>query len=122
MRINQHDTGFQAVIIKPTPQLWSQKVLNSVLESKHIRKIIKNNEKQGKDTFLKYNENLNFSSFTLESETDNIRLYAGDSIKRLDHENMLIKKIKEMDNPHHKTELEINLENLKKIASNIIYN
>lgn len=121
MRINQHNTTFTAVTIKPNPVLWSKKVLNSVLESQKITDMIKENEKNGLDSVLQFNETLNFSSFSLQSKGKNLSLWAGDTARITDHENDLVKAIQKLDNKSEETRLERNLEKLKTIASGVIY-
>ncbi|MCD8377693.1 MAG: hypothetical protein LUB59_02770 [Candidatus Gastranaerophilales bacterium] len=46
--------SFKAVKMSPEPAKWNQQVLSAVLNSKHIRNIIENGEKNGEDTFLHF--------------------------------------------------------------------
>lgn len=55
---NTHNTNnrpnFNAIIMSPKPEAWDQRVLRSVLNSKTITSIIKENEKIGENTELRF--------------------------------------------------------------------
>lgn len=50
----QHGVGFNAIRMSPHPEKWDQRVLRAVLNSETIESIIKENEKIGKDTEVRY--------------------------------------------------------------------
>lgn len=52
--INRTNTNFKAIIMSPKPEAWDQRVLRSVLNSKTILGIIKENEKIGENTELRF--------------------------------------------------------------------
>ncbi len=47
-------TNFNAIIMSPKPEAWDQRVLRSVLNSKTIASIIKENEKIGENTEVRF--------------------------------------------------------------------
>ena len=49
-----HNLNFNSIYLKPHSKLWNNRVLNSVIKSKTINNIIKDNEAHGLDTFIEY--------------------------------------------------------------------
>ena len=61
MDINNNNYGknsFNAVRLCPHPAKWEQQVLGAVLNSKTIRQIVKDDAKNGKDTFITFSKNM----------------------------------------------------------------
>ena len=53
---NVSTTNFKAVKMSPAPDQWNQRVLNAVLKSEFVNNIVKEDAKNGRDTFLSYAE------------------------------------------------------------------
>ena len=58
IRNSSLNTNFKAVRLSPAPDQWNQRVLNSVLRSNFIRDIVKEDAKNGKDTFITFTKNI----------------------------------------------------------------
>lgn len=55
---NYNKNTFKAVRMSPHAEKWDQQVLGAVLNSSVIRKIVKEDAKNGKDTFITFTKNI----------------------------------------------------------------
>ena len=55
---NYNRNTFKAVHISPHAEKWDQQVLGAVLNSSVIRKVVKEDAKNGKDTFITFTKNI----------------------------------------------------------------
>lgn len=56
IRTHSPNNSFKAVRLSPAPDKWNQQVLNSVLKSKFVKDIIKEDVKNERDTFISFAE------------------------------------------------------------------
>lgn len=49
-----NNLNFNSIYLKPHSKLWNNRILNSVVKSKTISNIIRDNEANGVDTFIEY--------------------------------------------------------------------
>lgn len=116
---NRNNVSFQA--LKLQPKQWPENVLNSVLESKTIQNIIRNDAKNGKDTtmVLSYDQKPFRSYVIAELNINNsLKLSGSASTYGADVSEALANTIRKLD---YKGNLAENLEKIKKIAGEIIY-
>ncbi len=116
---NRNNVSFQA--LKLQPKQWPENVLNSVLESKTIQNIIRNDAKNGKDTtmVLSYDQKPFRSYVIAELNINNsLKLSGSATTYGADVSEALANTIRKLD---YKGNLAENLEKIKKIAGAIIY-
>ncbi|HIS37672.1 TPA: hypothetical protein IAC10_13790 [Candidatus Scatousia excrementigallinarum] len=116
---NRNNVSFQA--LKLQPKQWPENVLNSVLESKTIQNIIRNDAKNGKDTTMVLNyDQKPFRSYVIAELNINnsLKLSGSASTYGADVSEALANTIRKLD---YKGNLAENLEKIKKIAGAIIY-
>ena len=116
---NRNNVNFQA--LKLQPKQWPENVLNSVLESKTIQNIIRNDAKNGKDTTMVLNyDQKPFRSYVIAELNINnsLKLSGSATTYGADVSEALANTIRKLD---YKGNLAENLEKIKKIAGAIIY-
>ncbi len=148
---NNYSPNFKKVIMSPVPEKWDQRVLNSVLNSKTIMNIVKEDEKLGETTQIRYYKYISPRYLEIPANDDvylNVKGKSGEvslsshsSYKFIpgsvfenkperevshgpkDISEDLANKINKIDHNHNNSEdLPVNtMDYLKKIASKIIY-
>lgn len=123
--------SFTAVRFSPKNlKEWNMTILEDVLDSHYIQNIIRKNEAAGKDTFLKFSDNKPSIYDSFKERTISFAVSNGDDYQLTAVSNGpcyqgyricsdLSNQIKKYD--IKEPSLEDKLENLKKIASSVIY-
>lgn len=142
-----YSNNFKALRISPDPEQWNQQVLNSVINSKFVNNIIKEDKKNEKDTFISFAEHYdpaypdytryNHMFFNIKGDNKDITLGSHSTYRfetaeflrkareiKTGPDNLgkdLASQIKKLDNPNDKSINEYKtLEGLKKFVGNVI--
>ena len=142
-----YSNNFKALRISPDPEQWNQQVLNSVINSKFVNNVIKEDMKNERDTFISFAEHYdpaypdytryNHMFFNIRGDGKDItlgshstyRFETGDFLRRAREiktgpDNLgkdLAGQIKRLDNPNNDKNIEYKtLQGLKKFVGDVI--